>query len=150
MVMMVVIEEPQGREFGGTVAAPVFQAVAKRSLPLLGIFLPPEKEKKRKKEVISIGDDDVTAQILPEESAKKDALPEGYVVVPNVVGLNLQQATFVAHNAGLDIQFSGESNDIITQQSPKPGDVQLFGTVISLSLKDSTKDVSAEDEIEED
>ncbi|MCK5807879.1 hypothetical protein KAH37_02720 [bacterium] len=150
MIMMVVIEEPKGREYGGTVAAPVFQAVAKRALPLMGIYLPPEKDSQKKRKQTSITSNDVTTPLLPENSGKKDTLPEGYVVVPNVVGLNLQQATFVAHNAGLDIQFSGESNDLILEQSPDAGDVQLFGTVISLSLKGATKDVYEEAEIEED
>lgn len=147
MIMMVVIDQPTGREYGGTVAAPVFQAIAKRALPLLGTYLPPEIEDEKKKSSVKVSSD-VTTPFLPENDDKKASVPEGYVTAPNVIGMDLQKAALAIHNAGLEIQFSGESSEIITEQSPEAGAVVPFGTVLFFSMKELSRELKEEAESE--
>ncbi len=139
LVMMVVIDEPAGREFGGTVAAPVFREVAKRSLPLLGVYLEKDDgEDKSEKSSIPY-ENEITAPFLPDQG-KPDVSPLDLVKVPSLKGLTISKAIHLANKSGLDIIVAGKGENLITGQYPKAGEMVSFGTVITLETDDKSEE----------
>lgn len=115
MVMLVVIAEPQGGlYYGGLVAAPVFQAIARDTLRYMGLpEIPGQKKPKQPWEA------DVT---VPD------------VTVPNVVNYATGEAIKLLKAAGLQCQTSGEG-DIVHQQTPGAGARVKGGTSVILKLQ---------------
>ncbi len=134
MIMMVVIDEPEGREFGGSVAAPVFREVAKQSLPLLGIYLPKESEVVKKNHSRSVNLDSDMTDFIPDK--KKMDIPEGFVVMPTIEGLTLKNADVLLREIGLEIVYPKDDNLRITKQSPAPKDIVPVGTVVTYSVEE--------------
>lgn len=101
MVMLVVIAEPQGGSYyGGVVAAPVFQAIARDTLRYMGLpEIPGQKKPKQPWEVET---------------------PIADVTVPNVVNYPTDEAIKALKAAGLQCQTSGEGN-IVHEQTPGAG-----------------------------
>jgi len=128
MVMLVVFDQPKGREFGGTVSAPVFREIAKRVLPLMGIY--PSNEEKEKKEIPFDSFDDTTEFISEKDS--KTVSPLDMVVVPNFIGMSLSGAAFKANKIGLEFILSGKGSEKIVKQYPEPNSVVSFGTAVTV------------------
>lgn len=143
MVMMVVLDEPAGREFGGSVAAPVFGNIAKRVLPLMGVL--PEKETKKSKEEDSeFVENDVTETIIGEEEGK-DAGPFELVKVPKITGMQLAKAIYAVNQKGLGIEITGKGESIVRRQYPDAGEMVPYGTVLTLETEDE-KDKESKEE----
>ncbi|KAF1084867.1 Stage V sporulation protein D [Sporotomaculum syntrophicum] len=115
MVALVVIAEPQGGSYyGGVVAAPVFQGIARDTLRYLGLpEIPSQKKPKKPWEVET---------------------PVADVTVPNVVSYTLDEAVKVLKAAGLQYQTSGEGN-IVNKQMPGAGGRVKYGTSVILTLQ---------------
>lgn len=94
LVTLVVVEEPQGIYYGGTVAAPVFQKIMEDSLHYLGV--PP--------------------QYNEEEDEYKETTQD--IVVPDVVNIGPEQAKSALEAVGLIPAFKGQGQ-IIVDQMPK-------------------------------
>lgn len=132
-VMMVVIEEPEGREFGGTVAAPVFRNIAKRILPMRGILV--EAEKDDVAVIPEFHSVDVTGSVVE----KKDGVTVGpldYIKVPSFVKMKVSQAIHLASKSGLDVMIAGESTGNISSQYPEAGAHVPFGTVVTIEIEE--------------
>ncbi len=135
-VIMVVIEQPEGREFGGTVAAPVFKNVAARSLPLYGIYV--DKKAKDRSIIPDMPGKDITG-IAVEASSEKDEGEAGamdFIKIPNFMKSDSTKALQTANKAGLDVLFSGDPSRKIVNQYPAPGEFVPFGTVIMLETEE--------------
>ena len=133
-VIMVVIEEPEGREFGGTVAAPVFRNIAKRILPMKGILV--EAEKDDISVIPQMLKEDVTGSVVEvKEGAVKS--PLDHVKVPNLVNMKVRKAVHLANKSGLDIMISGESKGKISSQYPVAGEHVPFGTVVTIEIEET-------------
>jgi cell division protein FtsI (penicillin-binding protein 3) len=116
LAILVVIDEPSGRGFGGTVAAPVFKAVAEQSLPYLGVFapppapgimtasvtVPPDREPKRAKAT--------SPPLQPQPCAE---------CVPDFTGLSMRRVLQMAkeHEFMVHVEGSGKA----VTQKPLPG-----------------------------
>jgi len=134
MVMMVVIDEPEGREFGGSVAAPIFKNIARKALPLLGVFL--EKEDIVEEEVAETTppEADVTEAFVTD-SKLNDVSPLDMIKVPDFRNLNVSDAILKASKAGLDPFVEGNADTKVIRQYPEPGEVVSFGTVLELEAE---------------
>ena len=109
IVVYVSIDHPQNTiQYGGTVAAPIAKSVLEAAIPILGI-----KESKEGME------------------KEYNYLDTKYVTVPNVEGLNVDEAKKVLK--GFHLEYSG-SGDKIIYQSPKEGAYVKEGGVIKLLL----------------
>ncbi|OIO61247.1 MAG: hypothetical protein COX57_07490 [Alphaproteobacteria bacterium CG_4_10_14_0_2_um_filter_63_37] len=101
--IVVHIDEPTGRAFGGTVAAPVFREIAARTIQVLGI--PP---------------DDPAAQepLLPlsEPEVAQVDLSGG---MPDLTGLDLRSVLELLDGSGIEIDPKGVG--LVVAQSPKAG-----------------------------
>ena len=109
VMALVLIDEPQGVYYGGTVAGPVMQELLQNILPYLGIE-PQYTEKEA------------------EEAAKTAA------TVPDLAGMTLGEAKNALFQAGLSAQIETEG-EIIVKQTPPAGEAVNKGTKVILSLK---------------
>jgi membrane peptidoglycan carboxypeptidase len=140
-VMMVAINEPQGKEYGGTIAAPVFKAISERILPKFGVFL--DKKEKEKAKIPDMIDEDKTGTAIAEESGEEsDLVAEGdYVRVPNFVGKDVSEAIKLAGLNSLEVVISGSQlKNKIAGQYPKVGSTVSAGTVVTLETLKEEKD----------
>ncbi|HHW06613.1 MAG TPA: stage V sporulation protein D [Clostridia bacterium] len=111
LVALVVVEEPQGIYYGGTVAAPVFKRIVEDALYYLGV--PP--------------------QYNEEELAGQSKAGQEEVVVPDVTNIEPEQATAALEAAGLVPSFRGQGN-VVVSQTPKGLAKAPKGTKVILHL----------------
>ena len=133
VVMIVVINEPKGREFGGTAAAPVFREIAARILPKFDVFV--DKSDKDKDKIPEYAAADMTGSVIDfEVSELESEIASDYVKIPNFRNIGATEALRIANGKNLDIVFVGNpaNNKKIVGQSPEAGDTVLSGTMVTL------------------
>lgn len=135
-VIMTVIDEPAGREFGGTVAAPLFKRIAERALPIQGIFV--DKKESERYVIPDIAASDTTGGSVENDpdSPKEPQSSMEYIKVPSFLKNDASKALQAANRAGLDILFSGDVAGKVVKQYPEPGKYVPFGTVITLQTEE--------------
>lgn len=109
VMALVLIDEPQGVYYGGTVAGPVMQELLRNILPYLGIE-PQYSEKEA------------------EEASK------AVTTVPDLAGMTLGEAKNALFQAGLSAQTETEG-ETIARQTPPAGELVNKGTKVILSLE---------------
>ncbi len=109
VMALVLIDEPQGVYYGGTVAGPVMQELLRNILPYLGIE-PVYNEKEA------------------EEAAKEQ------VIAPDVTGMTIGEAKKVLYQTGLSFETRGEGESVKRQMPPSSEMVNL-GTKMILYLE---------------
>lgn len=127
LVLLVIVDEPEGNVYGGVVAAPAFRSVAIGALRYLGIVpdkpeplpLPPAKEG--------------TLVRVERKSENETARREGVSEVPDFVGLSLREAVEKARALKLKVEMRG--NGYVVKQSPAPGAVWGKGETLTLNLQ---------------
>ncbi|KJS14706.1 MAG: stage V sporulation protein D [Peptococcaceae bacterium BRH_c4b] len=113
--LLVMIAEPQGGVYyGGVVAAPVFQAIARDILHYMKI---PE----------------TPGLVKPKDPLTWYEPPRVEVAVPNVVNYPVSEAMRILRQAGLSIQTTGEGS-IVYGQVPEGGAKVMNGTTVLLDL----------------
>ena len=141
VVIIVVIDEPQGAYYGGDVAAPVFREIAEQVLPELAVVPDTEvKEASPKLIARNAEPSPEAAEAQQEQSAKRQAtLPKiaaqsfsgqsKEIVVapaanhaplmPDLRGLSLRDIVRTCGQLGLKLEARGEGRAV--RQSPEPG-----------------------------
>lgn len=109
VMALVLIDEPQGVYYGGTVAGPVMQELLKNILPYLGI-------------------EPVYTEEEAEEAAKEQA------EVPDVVGMTPGEAKNALYQVGLTSESRGEG-ETVKRQLPPAGETVNRGTKTILYLE---------------
>lgn len=106
VMALVLIDEPQGVYYGGTVAGPVMQELLQNALPYLGI-------------------EPIYTEKEAEEAAKQQT------AVPDVTGMALGEAKNALYQAGLSYEIRGEGESI-KRQLPPAGETVNLGTKLLL------------------
>jgi len=109
VVALVLVDEPQGAYYGGQVTGPIMQVLLQNVLPYLG----------------------VKPMYTEAEAAEPGVLP---VAVPNLRGLEKQEALRLLREANLGYLITGEGNTIV-DQFPIPGELVNQGEKILLRVK---------------
>lgn len=109
VMALVLIDEPQGVYYGGTVAGPVMQELLKNTLPYLGI-----------------------EPVYNEKEAEEAA--EAQTEVPDVTGMAPAQAKNMLYQAGLSSEYRGEG-ETVSRQLPPAGETVNRGTKAVLYLE---------------
>ncbi|MDD4843075.1 MAG: penicillin-binding transpeptidase domain-containing protein [Anaerotignum sp.] len=109
VMALVLIDEPQGVYYGGTVAGPVMQELLKNILPYLGV-------------------EPVYTEKEAEEAAKEQA------VMPEVIGMTLQEAKNTIQKEGLTVSVRGEG-ETVQRQLPPSGETINKGTEVIVYLE---------------
>jgi cell division protein FtsI (penicillin-binding protein 3) len=107
LVMLVVIDEPRGQHYGGTVAAPVFREVAEATLRYLGVA--PSIPSR----TIGVGQPLLAAFSQPQRSVGPAT------AVPDLRGLDARAAIAKAVASGLTVRAIGSG--VVTSQEPEAG-----------------------------
>ena len=120
LAILVVIDEPRGEHYGGTVAAPVFREIAEGSLRYLGV--PPSIPAR------SIG---IEAPLLAAFSQSSKPAAETNSV-PDLRGLDARAAIARAVSSGLTVRAIGSG--VVTSQDPVPGGALPASRQVTLKL----------------
>ncbi len=107
-VILVMIDEPAGRGFGGTVAAPVFQKIGSAVMTAMGVQ--PEGPA-----VEPAPPTEPVVEVADAEPAIEDVV-DG---MPSFLGLSMREAVARAHEIGFDVQLHGSG--YVVGQDPRPG-----------------------------
>ena len=111
-VILVMIDEPAGRGFGGTVAAPVFQKVGLAVMKAMGVEpttpadVTPSPAAPAPDPIVE------TADAMPAT----EAAPDG---TPSFLGLSMREAMARAYQEGFDVHRNGSG--WVVAQEPRPG-----------------------------
>jgi len=130
MVLLVVIDEPQGTNYGGVVAAPVFKAIMENALPYLHAH--------PKGTVIVKNEGDLSMELEPVKTSsfvenlqvRKGTERE---VMPDLVGLPMRVALSRIEGKGLTIKVSGTGR--LVEQAPRAGAVIEKGDLCYLKFQ---------------
>jgi len=112
MVIMVSLDEPEGKTYGGVVAAPVFSRVASQALRYLDI--PPSEAVS----LVSLPE----AETQPAVTAIDVDMMEmtgGGLQMPDFYGMSYRQVLQLMGERGLNLKLSGSGR--VVKQSPQPG-----------------------------
>lgn len=120
LVIVVVVDEPHGAQYGGTVAAPAFREIAQATLRYLGV--PPSIPAR------SLG----TAEPLLAAFSQPGSVRAADVGVPDLVGLDARAAVARATSAGLLVEATGSG--VVQNQNPLPGEALPASRRIVLTL----------------
>lgn len=117
IAVLVVIDEPQGGAYyGGVIAAPVFQSLARDIMRYL----------------------DVPPQVSPDE-VKEDPLKQE-VMVPDVINASVEEAQQILRESGLNARIEG-SGEWIVNQLPKSGGRVKLSTQVVLYVGSGVKEI---------
>ncbi|HEX8153799.1 MAG TPA: penicillin-binding transpeptidase domain-containing protein [Thermoanaerobaculia bacterium] len=125
LVILVVVDEPRGAQYGGVIAAPVFREIAEASLRYLRVA--PSIPARRI---------DVTQTALaafsqePGTSSRTEAIPD-------LRGLDARAAIAKAVATGLVVRAVGSG--VVTSQNPLPGEALPLNKHISLTLAEGSR-----------
>lgn len=118
LVISVTVDEPQGKAYGGLVAAPAFAKIAVASLSHLNI-LP-------KGSIAALQQHDSISQPLPELAPMlpEPTTNEG-ILMPNFHDMNYRQVLRLMEDKKVNLKLSGTGR--VEKQYPAPGAVIRFG-----------------------
>jgi cell division protein FtsI (penicillin-binding protein 3) len=148
VVCIVSIDEPQGKYYGGDVAAPVFAQVVAEALQVLGV----DPENDVQSEMVA---GDFRTYDTPRETVESGPEPAGaararegqeslvqapteaiagphHIVVPNLIGKGIREA--IALCAGADLRISATGDGLVVSQSPAAGEFAAGGSICRVEL----------------
>ncbi|APG28872.1 penicillin-binding protein [Syntrophotalea acetylenivorans] len=127
LVILVVVDEPQGQTYGGLVAAPVFSRIAEQSLRHLGVS-PTEPVKQSALPEIVFQDPFPAALTSLADVRAKGDLP----IMPDCVGMSSRQVLQTMERAGLNIKLKGSGR--VVEQNPAPHRAIQYGSEVWVRL----------------
>jgi len=118
LVISVIVDEPEGKGYGGVVAAPVFARIAEQSLSHLNI-LP-------KGSVAVFAVDQAKSEPLPDIAPLlPETEPIDGLVMPDFRGMSYRQVLQTMQKKNLNLSLTGSGQ--VVEQSPAPGKVIRYG-----------------------
>ena len=156
VVIIVVIDEPAGAYHGGDVAAPVFQQIAEKILPDMGIM--PDTDFKEPNELIAravepeqtvtntklreaqMREDQDRAATLPRVAARDNRGGEiiyavatsNAIVMPDLRGQSVRDVARTCAQLGMQLEARGEGR--VVRQIPEPGAALRSGQTITVDF----------------
>jgi cell division protein FtsI (penicillin-binding protein 3) len=130
LALLVVIDEPQGGNYGGVVAAPIFKAIMEKVLPYLQVV--PKGTIVVKNELDSAPRKEAPGT-QPLINGIKVGKGAGTIVMPDLNGLSMRNALSRMEGRGLIIKVSG--NGKVVEQAPRPGTVIERGDICYLKFR---------------
>ena len=133
LVVLVIVDEPQGDSYGGVVAAPIFKMIMEKALPSLNVI--PKGAMVVKSEFDSAPRREASG---PQPLIDEIKVGKGMatVVMPDLTGLSMRKALSRMEGKGLLIKVSG--NGKVVDQVPRPGSVIEKGDICFLKFRSSS------------
>lgn len=113
LVVLVLVDEPEVAVYGGVVAAPVFQKIARGALRHLAVA-----PKESQAVPATLGQVEAAVKRAPAKVLAAAALGED-TAAPDFVGLSLREAVDKARSMKVSVRMYG--NGFVVKQSPAPG-----------------------------
>jgi cell division protein FtsI (penicillin-binding protein 3) len=129
IVLLVILNEPEGTVTGGMTAAPVFKAIMEKVLPYLNVH--PKGTLMVKKDPSFLKGEPLEGS--PPILGVKVGKAVTAVVMPDLTGLSMRNALSRIEGKGLIIKVSG--NGKVVEQNPKPGVVVEKGDICYLRFR---------------
>ena len=124
LVILVIVDDPNGEQYGGVIAAPVFREIAEASLRYLGVSPSiPQRS-------IEMG------QPLLAAFSQTPSTVQG-AGVPDLRGLDARAAVSHATASGLLVKAVGSG--VVTSQNPSPGEALPVNRQIALVLAEAAR-----------
>ena len=121
IVTLLTLYDPNGSSFyGGQICAPVVSQILSEALPYLGI---PSNEEESTNKVVSNANNNL-------------------VTLPDVRNKTASEAKKILENLGLKTSISGNLDELVTDQVPKPGTSLSKDSIVKLYSKDNESRVS--------
>ena len=130
LVLLVVVDEPQGNSYGGVVAAPIFKAVMEKVLPYLHVVPKGTMIVKNELDSAPVKEVSETQPLIDEVKVGKGLRT---VVMPDLTGLSMRNALSRMEGRGVIIKVSG--NGKVVEQVPRPGTVIERGDICYLKFQ---------------
>ncbi|MBM4263782.1 MAG: PASTA domain-containing protein [Deltaproteobacteria bacterium] len=129
-VILVLVDEPEGAVYGGVVAAPAFQNIARGALRHRGVA--PKHHEAIPSKVVQ---EQAQGQPVLKRAALKEAAPERSdgAATPDFVGLSLREAVDKARSLNVRVKMQGAG--YVVRQSPAPGGRWGSDNVLVLKLE---------------
>jgi len=126
LVILVVVDEPEERSYGGLVAAPIFSRIAAQSLNYYKI----RPQGPEEKGMLNRFADTAPARFLRiEETPSKGSSNRS---MPDCLGMSSRQVLQVMDRTGLNIRIRGSGR--VIEQSPPPGNQIIYGNEVWVRL----------------
>ena len=113
--ILIIIDEPQGISYGGTVAAPIFKKAAYQIIDYLHIT-PPKMVKTPTAPSTMVGNTFDTADLFKRVSANS---PASVPTIPDFSGLSMREVKDLAEKHNLSVKLIGSG--VACEQYPSPG-----------------------------
>jgi cell division protein FtsI (penicillin-binding protein 3) len=130
LVLLVIVDEPQGNSYGGVVAAPIFRAIMEKVLPYLHVVPKGTMIVKNGLNSAQVKEVSETQPIIDEVRVGKGTTT---VVMPDLTGLSMRNALSRMEGRGIIIKVSG--NGKVVEQTPRPGTVIEKGDICYLKFR---------------
>ena len=130
MVLLVVVDEPQGANYGGVVAAPAFKTIMEKILPYLNAHPKGTLIVENSEVPFSIQEVSETRSEIETLQVRKE---EGKEVMPDLTGLPMRRALSQIEGKGLIIKVSG--NGRVIEQIPRAGAMIEKGDICYLKFQ---------------
>ncbi len=121
LVILVVIDEPQGQVYGGLVAAPVFSKIATQALRYLQV--PPTESMI---ETVCTPSRPQAPEPAATPEFQQIPLPDGQLRMPDFSGLSYRQVLQIMEKTGINLKLNGSGR--VIEQHPLPGQSVRYGT----------------------
>ncbi len=143
IVVVVVVDEPHGKHYGGTVAGPVFKEIATRSLKTMGVpplvdaiaelpIEPPPQPAEIDVPATVVSTDGAAGVPLEMVASELTDELDGAAAMPDLGGVTLRAALRRLGDRDLDIRVEGSG--LLVEQSPPPGVPLRGGDEVVLSF----------------
>lgn len=139
LAMIVVLDEPVGEKvFGGTIAAPIFQAIAKQAMVLLKVPSSAESPVIADSGSETIPEPSAASRVRSWESAREwqagnlAPRPEGDLIMLDLRGLTVRQALKALTGFPGQVEVAGTG--VVMSQSPAPGTALIGQSLVRLQL----------------
>jgi len=116
IVVLVSLDEPEGKAYGGLLAAPVFSRIVEQSLQYFHIPASQPVERVAEKDQLPLPVEIPHVPVLVSEQVNQVV---GVKVMPDCRGLTARQILELMEKSGLNIKIIGEGR--VVNQSPRPG-----------------------------
>lgn len=116
LVVLAIVDDPEGVYYGGTTAAPIVQEIFEKSFEYLNI--------------------------LPSDEEELEDSNLDFSTIPNLRGMTIKEAGEILKELGLKYMIEAldiTSESIVLEQSPEPGITLEKGDVVDLFIKDAEK-----------
>jgi len=123
LVILVVMDEPDGQVYGGLIAAPVFSQIAAQALQYLKVSPTQPVKETPLPSIEQIRAQAESAQpaiaaVKTDEAASSESATGDTPLMPNCIGMSYRQVLQAMSRSGINIRLSGTGR--VVEQSPAP------------------------------